>query len=183
MLQKYLNKLEYDYFREKLSYEIANGTYINGFGTTWSDMIETHTWKVGGISFYDLLIGTLKTTYNYELGSSSSSATYNAKIGLMYVSDYGYAASPANWTTTLFDYANDTNRNNNWMFMGLYEWTNSRISDRTNVAFRVYGTGNVDYGNSVYGNFGVRPSFYLKSNVAITSGDGSSTNPYRLTLA
>ena len=29
----------------------------------------------------------------------------------------------------------------------------------------------------------IRPTFYLKSNVAITSGDGSISSPYRLQLS
>ena len=80
-----------------------NGTYLNGLGTTWSAMIETTTWKVGGGNYSRLRDSRVKTAYNYELGNNSSSTTYNAKIGLMYVSDYGYAASPANWRTTLIN--------------------------------------------------------------------------------
>ena len=83
-------------------------------------------------------INTAKQYYTTELGSSSSSTTYSAKIGLMYVSDYGYAASPANWSTALYNYDNATN--NNWMYMGTYEWTISRRSDTTVSAFLVNGT-------------------------------------------
>ncbi len=157
--------------------------YLNGINSKWNDMIETHTWKVGGMAYSQT--NTVKQYYTTELGSSSSNTTYSAKIGLMYVSDYGYAASPANWTTRLYNYENDTNRNNNWMFMGLSEWTISRMSDSTSLAFYVRNTGYVYYLNvSVnygYGG-GVRPSFYLKSNVAITSGDGSQNLPFRVTL-
>ncbi len=157
--------------------------YLNNQNSKWTEMIETTSWKVGGGSYNYLQNGTPKTAYNYELGNNSSSTTYNAKIGLMYVSDYGYAASPANWTTTLYNYANNTNRNNNWMFMGLYEWTISRRSDSSDYAFRVDNTGVVSYYIvSNYVIFGVRPSFYLKSNVAITDGDGSNQNPYRVAL-
>ena len=161
-----------------------NRTYLNGLGTTWSDMIETTTWKVGGGSYSYLRDSAVKTAYNYELGNNSSSTTYSAKIGLMYVSDYGYAASPANWTTTLYNYDNDTNCNNNWLYMGEYEWTISRRSGTTYDAFRVVDTGYVgyEYVDGYDGYNGVRPSFYLKSNVAITSGDGSSSNPFRLSL-
>ena len=158
-----------------------NGTYINGLGTTWSDMIETHTWKVGGGSF-NLPNELPKTAYNYEIGSNSSSTIYSAKIGLMYVSDYGYAASPANWTTTLNNYDNNTNRNNNWMLLGSDEWTISRTSHNTSGAFYVRYTGYVHgYGVKDY-ILGVRPSFYLKSNVALTSGDGSQNSPFRIEL-
>ncbi len=164
-----------------------NGTYLNGLGTTWSAMIETTTWKVGGGNYSRLRDSRVKTAYNYELGNNSSSTTYNAKIGLMYVSDYGYAASPANWRTTLINYDNDTNRNNNWMYIGGYDWTISRYSDNATSAFVVNNSGSVS-NLYVYYNFadgyglGVRPSFYLYPWVGIESGNGSVESPYRLTL-
>ena len=99
----------------------------------------------------------------------------------MYVSDYGYAASPENWLTSLDSYDNDTNRNSNWMFMGLHEWTISPVSAST-TSFFVRSSGNADGSQGTLNWFPVRPTFYLKSNVTITSGDGSSTNPYRLEL-
>ena len=164
--------------RSTLNTRTLNGTYLNGLGTTWSDMIETHTWKVGGMAWSTT--NTVKQYYTTELGSSSSNTTYSAKIGLMYVSDYGYAASPNYWTTKLYNY--EPSKGSNWLNVNITEWTISRSSDFAGRAFRVYSTGDV-YGVNVSSNLGVRPSFYLKSNVAITSGDGSSTNPYRLTLA
>ena len=144
-------------------------------------MIETTTWKVGGNTYQNIQNVTVKNTYRNEIVSPATNTTYSAKIGLMYVSDYGYAASPANWTTTLYNYDNNTNRNNNWMFMGLYEWTISRSSDDSNYAFVVSDTGYVSYG-SVYNDRGVRPSFYLKSGVALEGGTGSASDPYRLSV-
>lgn len=44
-----------------------------------------------------------KTAYNYELGSNKINTTYSAKIGLMYVSDYYYAATPTYWSNKGFD--------------------------------------------------------------------------------
>ena len=156
-----------------------NTNYLNNIGSKWSSLIATTNWKVGGMSYSRS--NTAKQYYTTELGSSSSSTTYNAKIGLMYVSDYGYAANPDNWSTALYSYDNDTNRNNNWMFMGLYEWTISRRSDTTVSAFRVYDTGGVDSIYGVYNYFyGVRPSFYLSSWILYSSGDGTEENPYRV---
>ena len=123
---------------------------------------------------------TPKTAYTNEIESPAEATTYSAKIGLMYVSEYGYAASPENWNTTLYNYNNDTNRNNNWMYMGAYEWTISRFSDLTNSAFNVDYDGRV-YNGRVY-NFliGVRPSFSLESDVVLSGGSGSSVDPYRI---
>ena len=159
--------------------------YLNNQNSKWAEMIETTNWQVGGNSYQNIQNVTVKNTYTNEIVSPAANTTYSAKIGLMYVSDYGYAASPANWTTNLVSYDNNTNRNNNWMFMGLYEWTISRSSDNLYYAFHVSYTGYVSSNFVYYVNivYGVRPSFYLKSNVAITSGDGTSSNPYRLSYA
>ena len=154
-----------------------NTNYLNNIGSKWSSLIATTNWKVGGMSYSNS--NTAKQYYTTELGSSSSSATYSAKIGLMYVSDYGYAASPANWSTALYDYDNDTNRNNNWMFMGLYDWTISRRSDDSGSAFYVREVGRVV--SYIVGNdYGVRPSFYLQPWVLYSNGDGTKENPYRI---
>ncbi len=157
--------------------------YLNGINSKWNNMIEKTTWQVGGNTSQNIYSVTVKNTYTNEIVSPAANTIYSAKIGLMYVSDYGYAASPANWTTTFDNYDNDTNRNNNWMFMGLPDWTISRRSDTTNRAFGVSIAGNV-YSNGVYGvngiSHGVRPSFYLKRYIMITDGDGSSTNPFKI---
>ncbi len=172
--------------RSALNTGTLNGTYLNGLGTIWSDMIETHTWKVGGGSYNYLMYGTPKTAYNYELGNNSSSTTYSAKIGMMYVTDYYYAASPTYWSYagysdsgSSYDYRAATG--SNWMYMGLAEWTISRRSDITYYAFIVDNAGGVNR-NLVHNNDGVRPSFYLKSNVIVTSGDGSQNSPFRISM-
>ena len=155
--------------------------YLNNQNSKWTEMIETTTWKVGGNTNQNIQNVTVKNTYRNEIVSPATNTTYSAKIGLMYVSDYGYAASPANWTTNLGYYSNSTITSNNWLYLGSFEWTISRNSITSNATFRVYDSGDmlsnvVDYSDSV------RPTFYLKSNVAISSGDGSKNSPYRLSL-
>ena len=160
-----------------LNTDILNGTYLNTLGSEWASKIATTSWKVGGMAWSRT--NTAKQYYTTELGSSSSSTTYNAKVGLMYVSEYGYAASPENWNTALYNYDDDTNRNNNWMFMGAYEWTISRFSDTTIGAFLVIDDGSVGDGD-VRSGYGVRPSFSLESSVVLSGGSGSSADPYRI---
>ena len=69
-----------------------NGEYLTSLGTL-AKKIATTTWKVGGGSII-YLYDVPKTVYQYEVGSSASTTTYDAKIGLMYLSDYGFAAEP-----------------------------------------------------------------------------------------
>lgn len=152
-----------------------NGTYLNGLGSTWSNLIATTNWKVGGMAWSQT--NTAKQYYTTELGSSSSSTTYSAKIGLMYVCDYGYAADPSYWTTELYKY--EPAKSSDWMNIGITEWTISRCSDGTNIAFLVNYAGDVGYdGVNMY--YGVRPSFYLESSVEFSEGDGSEQNPFRI---
>ena len=68
------------------------------------------------------------------------------------------------------------------MYMGLYDWTISRESSITDNVFSVYHNGGIGL-DSVYIRFNAtRPTFYLKSNIAITSDDGSQNLPYRIEL-
>ena len=163
-----------------LNTSILNGTYLNTLGSKWSNLIATTSWKVGGNTTSNIYNVPVKSAYENEIVSPAESTTYSAKVGLMYVSDYGYAASPENWNTDLYDYDNDTNRDNNWMYMGAYEWTISRSSDDTNDAFYVNISGIVSSYYGVIDRDGVRPSFYLESSVEFSSGDGTIDSPYRI---
>ena len=101
------------------------------------------------------------------------------KIGLMYVSDYGYAASPDNWQTSLDGY--ESARSTNWLCLGSSEWTISRSAGGANNAFRSGSTGYVDSSYVTF-TFAVCPSFYLESSVVLTGGTGNSSDPYRLAI-
>ena len=153
-----------------------NTNYLNNIGSTWSSKIAEHTWQVGGATLENVSSSPVKIAHTYEVGANAANITYNAKIGLMYASDYGYAASPENWSTNMGSLNNDTNRNNNWMFMGLYDWTISRLSDYSDLVFRVYYTGHV-VNSGVYREYAVRPSFYLNYSVTYAGGTGSASDP------
>ena len=160
-----------------------NTNFINNIGTTWANKIATVTWKVGGNTYANISDVVPATTYQNEIvnpvttNTTDNATTYSAKIGLMYVSDYGFAASPDAWTLTMSSYNNTTAKNNNWMYMGLYEWTISRDADYSDNAFYVYNDGYVDNHYFVDDNFGVRASFSLESSVSYVSGSGSMSDP------
>ncbi len=165
--------------RSTLNTSTLNGTYLAGLdNNSWSSMITTHTWKVGGMSRSNGT-GTPQTAYNYEVGANSSSTPYKAKIGLMYVSDYGFAASNTYWSTNLGSY--NSASSNNWLYLGSTEWTISRNSDGSDYAFNVNsGYVNIDYVSR--NSLAVRPVFYLSSLVNYVSGSGSSADPIRVNL-
>ena len=153
-----------------------NSTYLNSLSATWQNKIATHTWKVGGMA--NSQTNTAKQYYNVEVGSSSSSTPDSMKIGLMYVSDYGFAASNSHWTTELYNYESATS--DNWLYLGSSEWTISRNSDWRYGAFRVYSAGYVRGDIGVTSTIAVRPVFYLTSSTTYVSGSGSSADPIRI---
>ena len=132
---------------------------------TIADKIATTTWKVGGGTYANISQSVPATAYQYEVGSSASSTTYDAKIGLMYVSDYYYSASPSAWT--LVGYNDDETKDyraaktTNWLYLGSTEWTISRNSGYTYLAFLVNSAGYVYYSGYVPVSLAVRPSFNL----------------------
>ena len=166
-----------------------NTNYISYLGNSWSDMIEDTIWYLGGLtsngntakSFYtgernNAGYGSNPTTYGPENANGSST-----KIGLMYVSDYGYAAYPDAWVTNLGSYSSSTIKQNNWLYMGLYEWTMTPYSSNSYLVFGLYSSGNFGSNSANYG-YSVRPVFYLKSSILYASGDGTKDSPFRVGL-
>ena len=158
-----------------------NTNYLNNIGTNWSNKIANHTWKVGGNTFENIRDVVMSTAYRNEITSPAENTTYAAKIGLMYASDYGYAAAPSAWTTPLYnnsgnDYRLSSVTSVNWMYMGLYDWTIARRSDSSNFAFDVYHVGYVALNDVSYIS-AVRPVLYLASETAYAGGTGTAGSP------
>ena len=161
-------------------YTTLNTTYWNTLGSEWQSLIdETYQWQVGGMNYSS--INTAKQYYDVEIKNQTGYEETMA-IGLMYVSDYGYAASPENWQKALSNYSNTTNTNNNWVYLGADEWTISRRSDNSRYVFHVRHTGRVSYSKYASDAYAVRPSVYLKSEIALEGGTGSASDPYRINL-
>ena len=158
-------------------------TYLDSKNTKWKTMIADTTWYVGGMTKANGYNSNAKTAYNYEVGANKDGTTVNAKIGLMYVSDYGFAAAPSAWTTILYNYDDATIINENWLYIGLCELTISRRSDDSNLAFAVRDAGDLGGGavDSSYGS-AARSTFNLSSSVKFVSGEGTAVNPIRIKL-
>ena len=166
-----------------------NTNFINNIGTEWANKIATTTWKVGGNTYANIRDVIPATAYQNEIvnpvttNTTDNATEYSAKIGLMYVSDYGFGADPSAWTTTLYNYDGSVNgstiRSLNWMHMGYYEWTLSRHADYSNTAFLMDFGGRVT-SHYVYNLGAVRPSFNLESSITYVSGDGTQNSPIRI---
>ena len=158
-----------------------NTNFINNIGSQWANKIATTTCKVEENTFENIVHSVPSIAYQNEIVGPAENTTYDAKIGLMYVSDYSFAASLSAWTKTLFNYnGNDANgtpiKTINWMYMGYSEWTISRESNYSYNAFYVLSDGYV-YSIMVSNNYGVRPSFNLSSFITYVSGSGSMSDP------
>ena len=161
-----------------------NTNFITNIGTEWAEKIATTTWKVGGNTRENISKVVPAKAYRSEIvnpvttNTTDNATEYPAKIGLMYASDYGFAADPSAWTKTLYDY--DGIKSLNWMYMGGYtEWTISRSSGNAYNVFLVNTSGYVN-SSSASNAYVVRPSFSLESSVTYASGSGSADDPIRI---
>ena len=122
--------------------------------------------------------------YAYERGTTRYDTNrplyWDGMVGLMYPSDFGYAAGntcvtgtdPYNYDGGCYqkDWLNDTSNN---------QWLMSPNSGNSSRAFRVGSSGFVNYGN-VGNAHSARPVFYLNSSASISEGEGTSAAPYIL---
>ena len=156
-----------------------NTNFLANIGAKWTGMLEDTIWKIGGYNtnnvipsvFYAAEVEKATETYGPSDGIS--------KIGLIYVSELGFAASPSAWTTTMDSYRNFNDVN--WLSL-ISSWTITHNLSNDTEVFSVnngilYYTGNVastGQKNHVY------PVFYLNSNVTYVSGDGTQDSPIRI---
>lgn len=158
-----------------------NTNYLNRIGLTWSNLIEDTTWKVSGHTSSNV---TPSVMYTEEI--TNASKTYGpsdgtSKVGLMYASDYGFAADPSAWTLTMSSYNNTTVRSTNWIYMGLDEWTIIPESSESYLVFFLFVSGYIAYNNANIG-YAVRPTMYLKASAVYNGGSGTASDPIRIEI-
>ena len=107
---------------------------------------------------------------------------WDGMVGLMYLSDYGYAAGSVCATgTELYDFGECSNKD--WLYnAGVNQWLMSPESCDSNFVFGVSYEGETTFfGHYISGQaFSVSPVFYLTPSASITSGTGTLTDPYLL---
>ena len=163
-----------------------NTNYLNNIGTTWSNLIEDATWKVSGHSSSKITPSEMYTAEITNATKTYGPSNGTSKIGLVYASDYGFAASPSAWTTNLYSYwGTDANGTLitpiNWMYMGYGEWTISPNSSNSSGVFHLSTSGlvtSVDANNGC----GSRPVLYLKASVLFAGGLGTKDSPITLVV-
>ena len=146
--------------------------------------ITTSRYYLGG---YNTSRGVMTNHfYVYERGTLRSLTAeplyWEGMVGLMYPSDYGYAAGNSCVSgTKLYNY-NGGCRIKDWLYISNdHQWLMSPHSDDSRFVFYVGKGGLFDTNLNDY-TYAVRPVFYLNSSASITNGDGSLNNPYLITL-
>ena len=153
-----------------------------GINSTARNMIESVVWNLGGRADE---AATADTFYTAERGTtvySGRPTEWTGKVGLMYPSDYGYAvlASSCSRATNLGDYDSTACAGNNWLKSDATQWPLTPSSSTSTNVFHVSFTGLLRNNLRASRGIAVRPSIYLKSNIAIMGGSGTYSDPYLL---
>ena len=182
-----------DWSNATLNANLNSGDYwTNILSDNAKSMIGDTLWYLGGTSnFTSSTNGLTSHFYSYERGTtvySGRDTSWVGKVGLMYPSDYGYATSGGtttdrnaclnkelyNWDSSSYSDC----KNNDWLYESS-QWTITPRASLSSNVFNVLRTGCLS-GNNASSATGVRPVVFLKSNIKIVDGDGSSSNPYIL---
>ena len=161
-----------------------------GLDSTARSMIDDAVYHLGGSSNasglyaddnYNAERGTTVYSCSTDDGACPRATTWTGKIGIMYPSDYAYAVDLSLCTKDGYNYDNSTCKSNDWLYLGSNEWTIMPASSRAYYAFGVISSGYVNVINVYfYNSYAARPVLYLKSDVTIVGGEGTSSNPYQL---
>ena len=169
-----------------------NTTYYNTLSSNAKSMIGTTKYYLGGYKDSKM---TSDVMWQYERKNEANKSNYyydtnpvmqneaSKKIALMYISDYGYAASKK-CTSDISEYNQDTNCKtpNNWIDKSEDTWLLSQYSSYSIYAFYISSTGNVsNFDVGVY-KYAIRPTLTLSSNAKISGGVGTSSEPYQLSI-
>lgn len=177
-LEKYNFGSNNTWSSSKLNTINLNTNFINNIGNKWSNMIISAVWKVGGNTSTNILNNSVRTVFTNEIKNPVNN-TYTAKIGLMYVSDFGYASVASRWTTMIEESGYGHANIDNYLFLRFNDWTITPNSGNSNNVYSTEINGIVTTA-SVNAAYGIRPAFYLKDSVMYVSGTGTISDPIRV---
>ena len=183
---------------------IDNHTWNTGaIDVTDTTIVNQETGALNTVPFYNAergnVTGKICSSGNNCNDTVERTTEWPGYIGLPYPTDYAYASSESDCETNMNagynatasspeeEFANMTCKKNNWMHHG----TTMDIEDATwfmspgagpggaSGVWFVSGVGLVYGANAAY-PLSAFPTIYLKSNILIESGKGTSSNPYIL---
>ncbi len=159
----------------------------SGLNEEAKSMFSKVVWYLGGKDAR-ITSNTGEDDYILERGNQVTSnrpLLWLGEVGLIYISDYTYtfANGVSDSCYNTITSCNVSEGPKSWLYksnIGMYMIVHRSNNTRDIYVVNTYGAdvlfGGADGGNYVY------PTLYLNSNIKITSGDGSSENPYRLSI-
>ncbi len=187
---------------------ITNGTYSNNqiSGSNVMKLLNSGDWwkgtnnylnyslteksksKVNVSRFYlggDNSSPNTQAIYEYERGTKKYNNDrplyWDGYVGLMYPSDYGYAAGITCATETSLGSYSSSCKLKDWLFNSSnWQWFMTPNSNDPSFVWVLYSTGSVYNNLNINTTGGVTPVFYLSPTTSIKSGKGTYTAPYIL---
>ena len=172
-------------------------TYLNGASyydtLDFKDKIETHSFNVGGLFYYNGYTGGDKGLLKEK--QEIQSFTWNGKIALMDITEFvetslsntctsvwsNYRYNPDNLDSSsavIYSSGQWPCAKQNWNYKSAFhQWFLSAYSHYRFNVWYVNQAGSFGYYGANNTNIGVRPAFYLKSSIKL-GGLGTVDNPY-----
>ncbi len=141
------------------------------------NLIENVKWNIGLID----ISHSANRIYNAEKNEK-----WTGKVGLINVSDYALSINKDskynNRVCQEYQISKNCYEEKTWL-TSMYGYTINKTSDSSSVAefhdvYSTWGLNSLD----VHYSRDIRPVVYLKENVLLTEGDGTSNNPYKIKL-
>lgn len=159
---------------------------IGLISSIYKNGIEMVLWPLGKAVNTQLAADIYKYEREYEVDIKN----WAGKVALIYVSDYLYATSGGS-TNNRSECLNITGENlnsyndcymNNYLYKDYWQWTMTPNYRWGNNVLSIDDSGAIATFNAYDNRNNIRPTLFLKSNILITSGDGSLNTPYQLGL-
>ena len=177
------------------SYFLTNTTYDYLQDTVWNNKIEDWTWSAVNTKTYsddgeDYISLLSNEIYLHEMNNSNKKSsigswtTPTGKIGLMYISDYMLSRKGITGDSSSIKNELLQSWINGSKVGYINEWTMSRVGtgDGAYSAYNIADDASLIF-QPVFSELPVRPVFYLKKDVDVTSsGDGQHINPFIIDL-
>ena len=167
---------------------LGNAVWNTGASTTISQIVSKFYTEERGTKN-----GKICSSGDYCNDTIDRTATWTGKVGLMYPSDYGYATSGGstrdratclNTNLGSWDSSGLSDcKNNDWLFNNGWQWTLSPFAYSSGAYYVFYVSSDGHVGNfRAYDGNAVRPIVYLLPSVKISSGIGSKSDLFTLSL-